>query len=349
MRESVELIATEFVSLIIVVTMLVVLLRSRRRGDGPMTASFLAPFWAFAAYLLIAIPLHLILLQIIVPAPTVVRVLFGLHLATLPLFVTIWSVGIQGRITRTRGRQLTVTIPLVLAALFIGSLMLDVPYGVLFHYNGDGVLSGGIGITIMLTVNAIILISALLSIITHRIMYPGFSRIGLGFAIAVLSLSLFFFHFFRNPNLVAISGTFTLLFSFFAWQRRELTLDALTKIPNYTAYRSALGTITAHNEKRTLVMVDIENFRLINDRHGSDGGDQVLIWLAGALDTLSSEAIAYRLHSNRFVLIAPNLSHNKIVRLVNQIRSAAAIGTIVGGEHIAVHLHIAILQTPVGG
>ncbi|HSL75801.1 MAG TPA: diguanylate cyclase [Candidatus Limnocylindrales bacterium] len=86
--------------------------------------------------------------------------------------------------------------------------------------------------------------------------------------------------------------------------------DALTGLLNHGAAVSLLGEVlaraTADAEAVGICLVDIDNFRLLNDTYGSDAGDEALAVVARALE---SEATAWhaiaRFGPDEFLAIAP--------------------------------------------
>lgn len=91
--------------------------------------------------------------------------------------------------------------------------------------------------------------------------------------------------------------------------------DYLTKIPNRKAFE--------RDKKRfkrgyALVMIDIDQFKKINDSLGHNFGDLVLKRLAGILThAVGSDGIAYRIGGDEFVMIVPN---SRVRELCEQIR-----------------------------
>lgn len=175
---------------------------------------------------------------------------------------------------------------------------------------------------------------------------PRYIRTLFLFSSIFLILSLIFFQWFRQPYLLGISSTFMLLLSYLVWQRRELTLDLLTRIPNYTAYLEHLKHVVRTAQETTILMLDIENFRLINDRYGNAHGDVFLQRFAAKLETSIPSGPVFRLFGNRFAIILPHQSHNGIVRIVKDIRSIANEGFLIEEMHISCHVNIAIVESP---
>lgn len=67
---------------------------------------------------------------------------------------------------------------------------------------------------------------------------------------------------------------------------RLASLDGLTGVPNHRAFKERLAQLTAEGErgrKFTLVLCDIDHFKMLNDTFGHPVGDDVLVGVAQAL------------------------------------------------------------------
>lgn len=83
--------------------------------------------------------------------------------------------------------------------------------------------------------------------------------------------------------------------------------DTLTGLPNRRSFMEALGTVMndARAEKRLFfLMLDIDDFKRINDSHGHAVGDQVLVAVANVLNKQSSGNICARLGGEEFAIAA---------------------------------------------
>src|SRR5690606_32010265 len=136
-----------------------------------------------------------------------------------------------------------------------------------------------------------------------------------------LILSLLFFHFFRQPNLCAIRNTFLLLMTYMFIQRRRMVIVALTRVPYQAALIEEVEHIVRAKERSTILEIDIENFRLVNDRYGTATGDHLLVEFAAFLMSRGPAARVFRVGGNRFSIVLALLSHNDVVRLVKKITS----------------------------
>ncbi|BBI53947.1 hypothetical protein HORIV_63680 [Vreelandella olivaria] len=73
----------------------------------------------------------------------------------------------------------------------------------------------------------------------------------------------------------------------------------------------------------SLIMLDLDFFKQINDSHGHDVGDQVLVALAGLLKrNLRKADCCARWGGEEFMLLAPETSLEQAVRLAEKIRGA---------------------------
>jgi len=89
------------------------------------------------------------------------------------------------------------------------------------------------------------------------------------------------------------------------------------------------------NQHKTIIMLDIENFRLINERYGDDGGDAILHSFADFLKTTYHYASVFRGGGNRFILMFPWLTHNELVREVNMIKAKTTQGCTIGEKQVS--------------
>lgn len=80
--------------------------------------------------------------------------------------------------------------------------------------------------------------------------------------------------------------------------------DALTGLPNRRMIDNLLNDYLKHNLKFTLLLVDVDYFKRINDTHGHDTGDLVLLRLAQALrNHLRKDDVVARWGGEEFVVV----------------------------------------------
>ncbi|NLK04767.1 MAG: bifunctional diguanylate cyclase/phosphodiesterase [Spirochaetales bacterium] len=339
-----ELIVAEVLSLIIVSSIVFAHKYSRRSREKTKEDSLLWVTYTSLAYLLFSILFHLQLAGIFRLSLPMTRFLSIIHTISIGAFILMWMLVIEQWVLQSKQvLSLLTKLQVTLFCLFSLASMADLFLNRLFQFTGSR-LSSGIGVPSMLLLSSLYILIAMVCLVVRWRSITVFSRLLFSLIISFLLLSLLFFQLFRQPYLLALSNSFILLLSYLVWQRKELTLDRLTRIPNYQAFYDKLVHTTLHKERITLLMVDIENFRLINERYGTSVGDDLLKVFATFLKELEGEA--YRLVGNRFALIFPHLTHNELVRQVRSIRSRTARGWMIEDILLTFYVNIAIVETP---
>ena len=117
-----------------------------------------------------------------------------------------------------------------------------------------------------------------------------------------------------------------------------LTTDALTEFGN----RHRLMKDIFELPNPSLALINIDNFREINDFYGHDFGDALIIEVSRLIDGLIRERYAkrfYRLDGDEFAILGSNLSEEKFIHKIHEI--VAIIGETIftlHGEEITVQV-----------
>lgn len=89
--------------------------------------------------------------------------------------------------------------------------------------------------------------------------------------------------------------------------------DFLTGIPNRNRFMNDLNRIIESKTPCTVIMIDIDDFKMINDTLGHTAGDDALRQIAGRLKEMESQILTpYRFAGDEFILILRS-SQSKIV------------------------------------
>ncbi len=104
------------------------------------------------------------------------------------------------------------------------------------------------------------------------------------------------------------------------------TVDELTGLHNRRHFFSEAPREVANAQRDgsplTLVVVDIDHFKRVNDTWGHDTGDKLLQQVAGALETtLRGGDLCARLGGEEFILLLSNTEPSGAVQLVERIRA----------------------------
>ncbi len=116
-------------------------------------------------------------------------------------------------------------------------------------------------------------------------------------------------------------------------------VDGLTGLYNFSGFRERLETaFQAASPKRrqlSLIIIDVNNLKEINDHSGYKTGNQVLKELARFLIGLSKNSIASaaRLGSDEFALILPGISRDRATLIAEEIYGAVEDSTFIAPSY----------------
>jgi diguanylate cyclase (GGDEF)-like protein len=125
------------------------------------------------------------------------------------------------------------------------------------------------------------------------------------------------------------------------YQQAALT-DSLTGLQNRRYFDDALAEYLEEfgriGRPIGVMIIDLDHFKLVNDTHGHDVGDEVLKQLGNCLMEFTRfHDIAARLGGEEFAVVAPNLDGHALMKLAERIRIAVSDLHIVSGN---VHLRV---------
>ncbi|MBF8289072.1 MAG: hypothetical protein HW391_40 [Chloroflexi bacterium] len=115
---------------------------------------------------------------------------------------------------------------------------------------------------------------------------------------------------------------------------RRAETDNLTGLLNHGSFRERLATAVAAGEPFSVMMVDLDHFKLVNDTFGHPAGDDLLRQTAGAIVGASRETdAAFRYGGDEFAVILAGTDAAHVGPIAERIRGAIA-GLIGSGSGI---------------
>ncbi len=111
---------------------------------------------------------------------------------------------------------------------------------------------------------------------------------------------------------------------------RELTrIDPLTNLANRRRFAEsldvAMATSRRHQQPLSLISLDLDRFKTVNDTFGHDVGDHVLKSVAALLrESCRTEDLAVRLGGEEFLLLAPNTVVDEAYSVAERLRTQIA-------------------------
>jgi diguanylate cyclase (GGDEF)-like protein/PAS domain S-box-containing protein len=118
---------------------------------------------------------------------------------------------------------------------------------------------------------------------------------------------------------------------------RQATTDGLTGLCNHRAFHDLLRAEAAragrYDRPVAVVLIDLDHFKEVNDRHGHQTGDRLLVGVARALEAVVRETeVVARLGGDEFALLLPETGVEGARATAERVRGAvAALG--VAAEH----------------
>jgi diguanylate cyclase (GGDEF)-like protein len=111
----------------------------------------------------------------------------------------------------------------------------------------------------------------------------------------------------------------------------EALTDQLTGLPNHRALHQRLEADLAaaarHGTPLSVAMIDVDNFKQVNDRHGHDRGDAILRLVADCMQQVLRASDTFgRLGGDEFMWILPDTGAHDAVKAVERARELVSRG-----------------------
>ncbi|TDC78621.1 GGDEF domain-containing protein [Micromonospora sp. KC606] len=136
-----------------------------------------------------------------------------------------------------------------------------------------------------------------------------------------------------------------------AAERHAASHDPLTGLPNRRAfYRIAAALLTdAGGQPLIAVVIDLDDFKQINDRYGHAAGDQVLVCVAQRLTAFAGDNLVARLGGDEFagLLATPTVDRRWIDHATRRLCEAMAAPIPLAGRNLRVTASVGL--APVTG
>jgi diguanylate cyclase (GGDEF)-like protein len=128
--------------------------------------------------------------------------------------------------------------------------------------------------------------------------------------------------------------------------------DELTKLPNMRAFNELLQNENArfkrYNKPFSIMMIDIDELKVVNDRFGHETGNQLIIMAANSIKgrTRNADVLA-RYGGDEFIMLLPETDAEQLRELADRIRTAVENAAFdEQGERIATTVSIGLASCP---
>lgn len=130
----------------------------------------------------------------------------------------------------------------------------------------------------------------------------------------------------------------------------QATHDPLTGLPNRVLLEDRLhqanGRLRRGTESVTVMFVDLDGFKAINDDLGHAAGDEVLVEVGQRLRTLMREVdTVARLGGDEFVIVCEDLPEGEVPAVLERLEAALAVPMLVRGSAVTVGASVGVART----
>ncbi|MEU4625576.1 bifunctional diguanylate cyclase/phosphodiesterase [Actinoplanes sp. NPDC023801] len=123
----------------------------------------------------------------------------------------------------------------------------------------------------------------------------------------------------------------------------QVTHDALTGIGNRSAYAGEISARLAGDEPFVVALLDVDDFKIINDRYGHATGDALLQTISRRLrDRLRPEDTVARLGGDEFTLLLPGMTETETDLLLSELLTAVQAPVLDGGLEMTPRISVGV-------
>ncbi len=152
-----------------------------------------------------------------------------------------------------------------------------------------------------------------------------------------------------SEKLLAILGMFENVTQQVEYQREleyYAKYDSLTGLPNRYSILQYLSERIIQNHHFSIVLLDIKNFKMVNDHYGHEYGDMLLVELAERMNLqLQRGELLSRWGGNEFIYTIPYTAQEEVINRVEELRSKLALPLTLGNGSYATQFRCGISST----
>ncbi len=126
---------------------------------------------------------------------------------------------------------------------------------------------------------------------------------------------------------------------------KMVNLDPLTNLLNRRGFIKSFQDIAAGSQNYTLISLDIDNFKGINDSYGHDVGDALIRSLSADIASLiGGSCVAARMGGDEFMIVAPGRAQSD-GQLATRLLHLAQAQRLVANRTLSITVSIGIVET----
>lgn len=242
-----------------------------------------------------------------------------------PFPAGLWVLYTHSQVVKDEELLEKLLIPIFSLIIIFGILTLTSPItNYLFYFDGNNVYHRGPLFLVLPAINTLFFTYSFITVYYHqrrisRNHFVALMLFPLPLIIGAILQGLFY-----GLTLMWSGMTLSLIFVYNNYQAEKLTTDFLTGVNNRMGLKQYLNN-TAANEKTPLggIIIDIDNFKQINDRFGHTTGDRALVYTAELLRYCSrKEDLIARYGGDEFIILVNTKFYSTLELISNRIRAS---------------------------
>ena len=130
------------------------------------------------------------------------------------------------------------------------------------------------------------------------------------------------------------------IYDHFQLLNNQIQLDGLTGIANRRTFDIEIKDLIDHKIPFTMIMIDIDRFKKVNDTYGHLVGDDVLRYLSSMIDDISEANLCYRYGGEEFGVLVKDKNEDEVFKIAEQLRIRVAETVSPTGGPITISIGI---------
>jgi diguanylate cyclase (GGDEF)-like protein len=125
--------------------------------------------------------------------------------------------------------------------------------------------------------------------------------------------------------------------------REQAATDGLTKLANRSRFGDELSRALAERTDPAVLLIDLDDFKTINDTMGHAAGDALLVEVAGRLlAAVRADDLVARLGGDEFTILLPNTGSEAAGRIAEEVQQRLAEPITVAGQTVSTRASIGV-------